>query len=100
MKMRKRKAKRSNIPGRYLLSFAAVALILFLLQVCRDTIAGSRIDWISQHTAIADYFRRRFYSTHNLFPQFAAELGGGQNIYYFAYYGPVSYTHLTLPTIA
>lgn len=87
MKMRKRKAKRSNIPGRYLLSFAAVALILFLLQVCRDTIAGSRIDWISQHTAIADYFRRRFYSTHNLFPQFAAELGGGQNIYYFAYYG-------------
>ena len=85
--MRKRKAKRSNIPGRYLLSFAAVALILFLLQVCRDTIAGSRIDWISQHTAIADYFRKRFYSTHNLFPQFASELGGGQNIYYFAYYG-------------
>lgn len=60
---------------------------MFLLQHTQGTIAGSKIDWISQHTAIADYFRKRFYETHNLFPQFAAELGGGQNIYNFAYYG-------------
>lgn len=57
------------------------------MQHTQGTIAGSKIDWISQHTAIAEYFRSRFYETHNLFPQFAAELGGGQNIYNFAYYG-------------
>lgn len=61
--------------------------MLFLLQRTSGTIAGLRVDWISQHTAVAEYFRKRFYETHNLFPQFAAELGGGQNIYNFAYYG-------------
>lgn len=60
---------------------------MFLLQICQNTIAVSKIDCISQHTAIADYFRKHFYETHNLFPQYTAELGGGQNIYYFAYYG-------------
>lgn len=57
------------------------------MQNTQGTLAGSRVDWISQHTALADYFRKRFYETHNLFPQFAPELGGGQNIYNFAYYG-------------
>lgn len=79
--------RKRMIPRRYILIIMATAGILVLLQICRSTIAGSRVDWISQHTAIADYFRKRFYQTHNLFPQYAAELGGGQNIYYFAYYG-------------
>lgn len=70
-----------------LLLLLSVAAGIFLIQRLGGTIAGSNSDWISQHTAIADYFRTRFYETHSLFPQFASNLGAGQNIYYFAYYG-------------
>ena len=44
-------------------------------------------DFNSQHYLIPDYFRRLFYDTHNLFPNFAFNLGGGENIYYLSYYG-------------
>lgn len=71
----------------YMLIFAAAAVFVFSLEYRGDLIAGTDEDWINQHTAYADYFRRHFYQTHNLFPQFASELGGGQNIWYFAYYG-------------
>lgn len=66
-----------------ILIFPLTAGILFLLLNTSHTIAGSQIDWISQHTVLAEYFRQRFYSTHEFFPQFASELGGGQNIYNF-----------------
>ena len=47
-------------------------------------IFGSRVDWISQHSVLPDYFRRRFYQTGDLFPDIAWNLGGGQNIYNFS----------------
>ncbi len=50
-------------------------------------IFGSKIDWINQHSVLPDYFRRHFYETGKLFPEFAANIGGGQNIYNFSYYG-------------
>lgn len=50
-------------------------------------IFGSNVDWISQHSVIPDYFRQQFYETGELFPEFAANIGGGQNIYHFSYYG-------------
>lgn len=56
-------------------------------EYCHIPSQDLQIDWISQHTVLAEYFRQRFYSTHEFFPQFASELGGGQNIYNFAYYG-------------
>ncbi|MGI6002569.1 MAG: YfhO family protein [Lachnospiraceae bacterium] len=71
----------------YMLVFAAAAVFVLFLEYRHGTIAGTNEDWINQHTAYADYFRKRFYRTHNFFPQFASELGGGQNIWYFAYYG-------------
>lgn len=43
-----------------------------------------------------------FYKTGNMFPQFAAELGGGQNIYNYAYYGlcnPLYWISYLLPTV-
>ena len=55
-----------------ILIFPLTAGILFLLQNTSHTIAGSQIDWISQHTVLAEYFRQRFYSTHEFFPQFAS----------------------------
>ena len=52
-----------------------------------EKIFGSRVDWLSQHSVFPEYFRQQFYDTGNLFPEFAANIGGGQNIYHFAYYG-------------
>lgn len=65
----------------------AAALILCWLFVLQYGIFGSRVDWISQHSVLPDYFRQRFYATGNLFPDIAWNLGGGQNIYNFSYYG-------------
>lgn len=48
---------------------------------------GSNTDWKSQHFPIPEYFRMRFYETHDIFPDFALQLGSGQNIYNFGYYG-------------
>lgn len=47
----------------------------------------STTDYPAQHFAFADYFRKLFYETGDLFPDFASAIGGGQNIYNFSYYG-------------
>lgn len=47
----------------------------------------STTDFKAQHYLIPDYFRKLFYDTHNLFPNFAFNLGAGENIYYLSYYG-------------
>lgn len=65
---------------------------MFTLFFCRFFcgrygVFGSKVDWISQHSVLPDYFRQQFYNTGQLFPEFAANIGGGQNIYNFAYYG-------------
>ena len=51
---------------------------------------GSQLDWNSQHFTIPEYFRTLFYSTKELFPDFAFNIGSGQNIYNFSYYGFLS----------
>lgn len=51
---------------------------------------GSKTDWDVQHWAFPEYFRNLFYETKNLIPSFAPNIGGGQNIFYFAYYGLLS----------
>ncbi|MBR1392577.1 MAG: YfhO family protein [Ruminococcus sp.] len=51
---------------------------------------GSNLDWVNQHYAIPDYFRKLFYETGELFPSFAPNLGAGENIYYLSYYGLLS----------
>lgn len=66
---------------------AAGGMLLCWLFVIQYGVFGSKVDWISQHTVFADYFRQRFYETGSLFPDIAWNLGGGQNIYNIAYYG-------------
>lgn len=56
---------------------------------------GANVDWISQHSVFPEYFRQQFYETGTVFPEFAANIGGGQNMYHFAYYG--LYNPLYLP---
>ncbi len=67
-----------------LISFTLMVMAIFLF---RNGFLGAKIDWINQHTVFPDYFRNLFYSTGNLFPNYAANLGAGQNIYNFSYYG-------------
>lgn len=62
-----------------------VGIIMFIMN--NGIVWGSNTDWKSQHFAIPEYFRTRFYETGDPFPDFAMQLGGGQNIFNFAYYG-------------
>lgn len=63
-------------------------LIILVLCITKfEFIYGSNVDFIRQHAVFPDYFRNLFYETGDLFPNFALHLGGGQNIFYFAYYG-------------
>ena len=83
---------------RYIPYLLLTGLTLFFCRICvgRYGIFGAKVDWLSQHSVLPDYFRQQFYATGKLFPEFAANLGGGQNIYHFAYYG--LYSPLILPS--
>lgn len=62
--------------------------LILILALTRFSYAyGSKLDWGGQHYEIPDYFRKLFYETGEFFPSYAANLGGGENIYNFSYYG-------------
>lgn len=82
--MKKEQTYRQILP---FLLLAALAVFSCWLFVGRYGIFGSKVDWISQHSVLPDYFRQQFYETGELFPEYAANIGGGQNIYHFSYYG-------------
>jgi len=83
----------------------ALFLGIFCLFCCwffvlRYGVFGAEVDWINQHSVLPDYFRKRFYETGSLLPDFAWNLGGGQNIYNISYYGlfsPVVILSFLLP---
>ena len=62
-----------------------VTLIIYLL--CKGYIFGSNIDWANQHIVLPEYFRNLFYSNGKIIPSFAFNLGMGQNIFNYSYYG-------------
>ena len=69
-----------------------MALILLTVAAClystgAGNIFGAKVDWSSQHSVFPEYFRQQFYRTGQFFPEFALNIGGGQNIYNFSYYG-------------
>ena len=68
----------------------AIYLGIALIITHGEYVFGSKIDWGFQHFAFPEYFRMLFYNTGDLFPDFAFNIGGGQNIFYFAYYGLLS----------
>ena len=63
---------------------AALTLFFCWMFCLRWGVFGAKVDWISQHSVIPDYFRKQFYATGKLFPEFAMNLGGGQNIYNYS----------------
>ncbi|MGN0382831.1 MAG: YfhO family protein, partial [Eubacterium sp.] len=68
-----------------LINIYVLFMVFFLIG--KDNIFGASIDWGTQHTVIADYFRQYFYKYHQLIPDFIYELGAGENPYNMAYYG-------------
>lgn len=62
-------------------------VILFIITKGFKLVLASKTDFSIQHYMIPDFFRLNFYKTFDLFPDFAFNLGAGQNIYYLSYYG-------------
>ena len=58
------------------------ALMVFLLMHF-EYAYGSKTDWMNQHYAIPDYFRKLFYETGDLFPSFAPNIGAGEYLLSF-----------------
>ena len=84
-----------------------MVLILLTVAAClystgAENIFGAKVDWSSQHSVFPEYFRQQFYRTGQFFPEFALNIGGGQNIYNFSYYGlfsPVVFIGYILPNV-
>ena len=72
----------------YLLQLILLSLagLLLTMTYIKAGIFGSSCDWYSQHITLAETMRQTFYDQHTLFPT-QLPLGGGMNIYDFAYYG-------------
>ena len=69
------------------LTLIIISLVIVLILVNFTNFFGSKKDWLSQHIMFPDYLRKLFYDTGDFFPNFAFNLGGGQNIYNISYYG-------------
>lgn len=82
-----------------------IIILIFLMYVLFNLIQNtyiSKVDFISQHFRIIEYFRLLFYNTKELFPTFAYHLGAGQNIYYLSYHGllsPITFISYLFPFI-
>ena len=87
----------------HLLVFAILLAVYVLIATKGfNFLYGSSVDWDCQHYVIPDYFRQLFYKTGNLLPSFAFNLGNGQNIFNFSYYGllnPIILISYLLPFI-
>ena len=75
------------LPDLFLVCASLLCVWLFVL---RHGAFASSVDYLSQHSVFPEYFRQQFYATGQLLPQFAPNLGGGQNVFHFAYYGLLS----------
>lgn len=87
-----------------ILAALGAAYTLFLvIYVGAGNAFGSDLDWAAQHYAIPDQFRKLFYDTGEFFPSFAPNIGAGENIYVFSYYGlfsPVILLSYLLPFVS
>jgi len=86
--------KKLNKDFIYLSILILTFIVLSVYTMGTTHLFGSNIDWYAQHISIPEYFRTLFYDTKDLFPDFALNIGNGQNIYNFSYYGLLSPTIL------
>ena len=86
-----------------LAGITAVLLIAVFAMTGTTRLYGSVIDWVSQHSVLPEYYRQTLYETGEFLPEFALQLGGGQNAYYFGYYGflnPVYLPSYLMPNVS
>lgn len=97
----KRRLDRRDMLILLISAFVFAAQVIIYIRL--DYAFGSGLDWSNQHYAIPDSFRKLFYETGELFPSFAPNLGAGENIYYFSYYGlysPVIMLSYLMPQVS
>lgn len=85
-----------------ILLFSTIYIIIALILTHGDFLFASTTDFATQHYIFPEYFRTLFYDTKDLLPDFAPNIGGGQNIYNFSYYGllnPIILISYLLPKI-
>lgn len=70
-----------------LITILFVLPILFAGFISMYAVFGSKLDWLSQHILIADYFRKNFYATHQILPDQFKNLQAHTNAFAFSYYG-------------
>lgn len=88
---------RNNKKDLFCIGILMLIYLFIILAITRFKFAyGSSMDWDNQHYAFPEYFRNLFYETKNFFPSFAPQIGSGQNIYNFSYYG--MFNPLILPS--
>ncbi len=76
---------------------------MFIILTRNTNVFGAVKDWNHQHWVFPEYFRNLFYKNHDLLPDFAFNIGSGQNIYNFAYFGllnPIILFSYLLPFIS
>ena len=86
-----------------LLGITGVLLAVIFSMTGTTNLFGSMTDWVSQHSVLPEYYRQTFYETGEFLPEFAFQLGGGQNAYYFGYYGflnPIILVSYLLPGVS
>ena len=73
-----------------LLLYSVIYIAIVAILTHGEFVFASTTDFEMQHYIFPEYFRNLFYDTKDLFPDFALNIGGGQNIYNFSYYGLLS----------
>ena len=79
-----------KIDKRNIIILLSIIIIYIIVLLLRGKVFGSSIDWSNQHIVFPEFFREIFYKTGSLIPSLTLNLGMGQNIYYFSYYGLLS----------
>lgn len=74
----------------YISIICTIILTFILILLLNGYAFASTIDWSNQHYVLPEYFRNLFYETKTIIPNFSLNLGMGQNIFYFSYYGLLS----------
>ncbi len=72
------------------LAIILYSIILIIILKGTNHLYGSNIDWINQHTTIPELFRNIFYETKRPIPNYLFNIGAGQNIFNYSYYGLMS----------
>lgn len=76
-----------NISVKHIMIIFLTTILSVLFLVRNGHILGFGGDWFLQSVSFYEYFRDLLYETGDFFPNLAPHIGGGQNIYYIAYYG-------------